>query len=69
MDNVLEFDIDPDIKLDESRIKGMPDNIKGNLLATMTVACKRYDCHWKELTWKVKIFDGEPVIYVNKRKP
>ena len=68
MGNVLEFDIDLDIKLDESRTKDMPDNIKGNLLATMTAYCKRHKCHWKELTWSVKMPDGQPVIYVNKRK-
>lgn len=68
MGNVLKFDIDPDISLDESRIKGMSDNIKGNLLVTMTLAAKKYDCHWTELVWKVKMNEGQPVIYVNKRK-
>ena len=66
MSNVLEFEIDPDIELDENRIVGMSDNIKGNLLATMTLACERYDCHWTELKWDVKIRDGQPVIYVRK---
>ena len=68
MGKVLEFDINPDIVLDESRIVGMPDNIKGNLLATMTYACGLYKCDWTELTWKVKKYDGQPVISV-KRKP
>ena len=68
MDNVLEIDIDPDIVLDEDRIKGMPDNIKGNLLATMTHAAKKYNCHWTKLTWCVIMSGGQPVIKV-KRKP
>ena len=65
MNGVLDVTIDPDIELDENRIKGMPDDIKGRLLVTMTMACERYDCHWTELTWTVKR-DG--VIHV-KRKP
>lgn len=67
MKNVLEFDINPDIKLDESRIIGMPDNIKGNLLATMTLAEKKYNCHWTDLTWSIKITEGQPVINVKRR--
>lgn len=68
MSNVLQIDINPDIKLDEDRIVGMPDEIKGQLLATMTIACQRYDCHWSELTWKIPMYDGQPVIKVNKRE-
>ena len=68
MDNILEIEIDSDIILDESRISGMPYDIKGNLLATMTHACEEYECHWTELTWSVKIHSGQPVIYVKKRK-
>ncbi len=63
--NVLKVTINPDIELDEARIKGMPDDIKGRLLVTMTIACDKYDCEWTELTWSVKP-DG--VISV-KRKP
>ena len=68
MSNVLEITIDPDIVLDEDRIKGMPDNIKGNLLATMTHYCEKHDCHWTELIWDVKMNNNQPIIYVNKRK-
>ena len=68
MGNVLKIIIDPDIKLVGDNIEKMPDNIKGNLLATMTHACKKYNCHWTELVWSVKMPDGNPVIYVNKRK-
>ena len=68
MGNVIDVTIDPDIVLDESRIKDMPDSIKGNLLATMTIACERYDCHWTELTWSVKMMSGQPVIHVKKRQ-
>ena len=53
MDNVLQVEIDTDIKLDPEKIKGMPDDIKGRLLVTMTIACEKYNCHWTELTWKV----------------
>ena len=67
MGNVLKFDIDPDIKLDESRIVGMSDNIKGNLLATMTLAAKKYKCHWTKLAWSVKMYDGQPVINVKEK--
>lgn len=54
MSNVLHVDIDPNIKLDEKRTKGMPDEIKGQLLATMTIAMGKYNCNWFELTWTVK---------------
>ena len=64
MDNVLQVEINPDIKLDERFTKNMPDDIKGRLLVTMTIACEKYKCHWTELTWKVKP-DG--VISVKKK--
>ncbi len=64
MDGVLEVTIDPDIKLDEKVTKNMPDDIRGRLLVTMTMACERYDCHWTDLTWKVKP-DG--VIHVKRK--
>ncbi len=54
MGNVLEFTTNPDIVLDEVRIKGMPPDIKQRLLDTMTIGMERYDCDWTELTWKVK---------------
>ena len=65
MSNVLKVDIDPDIKLDERFTKNMPDDIKGRILVTMTIACERYDCHWTDLAWKV---NKDGVISV-KRKP
>ncbi len=68
MDNVLQIDIDPDIVLDEDRIKGMPDQVKGNLLATLTIGAQKYNCHWTELTWEVKVIRGQPVIYVKPKK-
>ena len=64
MDNVLQVEIDPDIKLDERFTKNMPDDIRGRLLVTMTIACRKYDCHWTELIWTVKP-DG--VISVKKK--
>ncbi len=54
MDNVLEVEINLDIKFDEKFTKNMPDDIKGRLLTTMTIACEKYKCHWTELTWTVK---------------
>lgn len=68
MPNILDVTIDPDIVLDESKIKGMPDDIKQNLLITMTIAAERYNCNWRQLTWSVK-FNQErmPVISVKKR--
>lgn len=54
MSNVKQVTIDPNIKLDENRIKGMPDDIKGRLLVTMTIAMERYECDWTDLRWAVK---------------
>ena len=68
MSNVKEFEIDETIELDEKATKGMPDNLKGHLRATMTMACKKYKCHWKELTWKIEFSNKQPIIKV-KRKP
>ncbi|KKN77222.1 hypothetical protein LCGC14_0362000 [marine sediment metagenome] len=64
MNGVLEFTTNPDIVLDENRIKGMPADIKQRLLDTMTIAMDRYDCDWTELTWSVKP-DG--IISVKKK--
>lgn len=65
MGNVLDVTINPDIVLDESRIKGMSYDIKQHLLITITIAMERYDCDWRELTWSVK--GRLPVISVKKR--
>lgn len=64
MDNVLQVTINPDIVLDESRIKDMPDDIKGRLLTTITIACDKYNCDWTDLTWRV---DKNAVIYVRPK--
>ncbi len=64
MSNVLKVDIDPDIKLDERSTRNMPDDIKGRLLVTMTIACERYDRHWTNLTWKV---NKDGVISVKRK--
>ena len=47
-------------------IERMPDSIKGNLLATMTVAAKKYGCHWTELVWGIAVNAGQPIIKVKK---
>lgn len=68
MDNVLDVTINPDIILDESRIKDMSYDIKQNLLITITIAMERYGCDWRELTWKVKFNKQElPVISVKRK--
>lgn len=69
MDNVLDVTINPDIVLDESKIKGMSYDIKQNLLITITIAMERYGCDWRELIWSVK-FNKEqmPVISVKRKR-
>ena len=67
MDNVLDVVINPDILLNEKAIKNMPDDLKQHLLVTMTIACERYECDWRELTWKIKFYNGQPVISVKKK--
>ncbi len=64
----VEVTINPDIVLDENKTKGMPYALKQHLLATITIAMERYKCDWSDLTWRVKIYEGQPVINV-KRKP
>lgn len=68
MGKVIDVTINPDIILDETKIKGMSDYIKGNLLVTITIAMERYNCDWTELEWNVRFHKGQPVISV-KRKP
>ena len=68
MGKVLDIAIDPDIKLSEEAIEDMPDDLKQHLLATMTIACERYKCNWRELIWSIKFYNGQPVINVKKRK-
>ncbi len=68
MDNILKVAINPDIELDENRVKDMPYNLKQHLLITITVAMDRYDCDWRDLTWSVKLYDNQPVINVKRKK-
>jgi hypothetical protein len=68
MSNVLEVEIDESIILDEDRTEGMPEDLKGHLLVTMTIAVKKYECHWTDLTWSIEFSNGQPIIRV-KRKP
>lgn len=63
---VLQLEIDESIVLPES-CDNMPDSIKQPLLATLTHAMKVYDCKYEDLTWKVKMYKGQPVIHVKKR--
>lgn len=64
---VLDVTINPDIVLDETKIKGMPYDIQQHLLVTMTIAMERYECGWRDLLWSVKFNDGQPVISVKKK--
>ncbi len=64
MANAITVDIDPDIKLDPERTKGMPEEVKGGLLTLMTHSAKKHDCHWTKLTWSVKMVANQPVIKV-----
>lgn len=68
MSNVLEVEINPNIELNEYRIKGMPYDLKQHLLVTITIAMERYECDWKDLTWNIKINDGQPIINVKRIK-
>lgn len=65
--NVLEITINPDIELDESRIVGMSDNLKGHLHTMLTHSAKKHNCHWTNLDWDVKMVDKQPVISVKKK--
>ena len=68
MSNVLDVKINPDIELDESKIKGMPYDIKQHLLVTITIAMNKYKCDWQDLTWRVKYNNKELPIISVKRK-
>ena len=68
MDNVIDVEINPDIILNENKIKGMPYDLKQHLLATITIAMERYDCDWRELIWSVKFDQNLPVISVKRKK-
>jgi hypothetical protein len=67
MSNVMEVVIDESIELDENQTKGMPEDLKGHLLVTMTIACKKHKCHWKDLTWSIEFSDGQPTIKVKRK--
>jgi len=64
--NLLEVEIDPEIRLDPDSVRGMPEDLRRHLLITMTIASEKYGCCWKELKWSVSFVDGQPVIRVKK---
>jgi hypothetical protein len=68
MSNVTHVEIDEAIELDDEQTKGMPGDLRGHLLVTMTLAAQKYECHWSDLTWSIKFSNGQPIINV-KRKP
>lgn len=68
MGNVVDVAINPDIQLDEKAVKNMPYGLKQHLLITITVAMERYNCDWRDLTWSVKPYDGQPVISVKRKE-
>ena len=67
MGKVINVTIDEDIVLDPVHTKNMPDNIKQPLLITITMAMQRYNCDWRDLTWSVKYYNGQPVISVKPK--
>ncbi len=67
MPKVIDVTIDPDIVLDPEQIKGMSEDLQGHLKVTMTIACKKYDCHWTELVWSVK-FNKQRQPYISVKK-
>ena len=64
---ILEVKIDKSIELNEKQTKGMPEDLKGHLLVTMTIASKKYKCHWSDLTWSIKFNNGQPIINVKRK--
>ncbi len=68
MDKVLDVVINPDIVLDERFTKNMPESIRQHLLITITIAMDRYECDWRDLTWKVRFnIEKQPYISVKKK--
>lgn len=68
MGKVINVKIDESIQLDPKHTKNMPDSIKQPLLITITMAMQRYNCDWRDLTWSVKFYDGQPVISVKRKQ-
>ena len=60
MPSVIEIQRNEHIKLDEERTKGMPDDLKGHLIAMISYKARKCGCHWSEIIWSVK--DG--VVWV-----
>lgn len=67
MGNVITPTIDESIELDPRFTKNMPDSIKQPLLITITMAMEEYKCDWRDLTWRVKYYNGQPVISVKRK--
>ena len=53
MSKVLHIDINPDIVLPDT-CDNMPDELRGQLLVTMSHAMNIYDCKQEDLRWSVK---------------
>ena len=64
MSNVIEIQSNEHIKLDESRTKGMPENLKGHLIAVISYKARKHKCHWSEIVWSVDMVAGQPIIKV-----
>ena len=52
MSKVIEIEIDDSIDLGDATY-GMPDNVKGSLLAALTMTAKKRNCRWTDLKWSV----------------
>ncbi len=68
MGKVINVTIDENIELDPRYTRNMPESIKQPLLITITMAMQQYNCDWRDLTWSVKYYDGQPVISVKPKK-
>ena len=62
MPNVIAIENNQFVKLDESRVLGMSDALKGHLIAMISHAARKHKCHWTKIIWSVKIDHGEPTI-------
>lgn len=63
MPAVLNIKIDPSIVLPDS-CDDMPEDLRGHLLATLTIACERYGWKYENLRWAVKIDKKSKLPYI-----
>lgn len=68
MGKIIELDMDESIKLPPT-CDSMPEELRNQLMAALTVACDRYKCGVEDLHWNVRIDKktNNPYISVKKR--